>query len=179
MLTKPWGLELVQWKWKNQGPTHVAVWSTPTHVVAVFRGTNERADWVDNVNIGRMPHDFGTVHGGFARALARVECELLTTLTRELVEKPRKLWITGHSLGGALATLMGAKLVLANLPVEGIYTYGQPQVGNRTFVRRYNQELGQRTYRVVNHLDAVAYLLRTQFKHVDTYIRKLTAILNA
>jgi len=170
-ITEPWGLELNQWTWKNQGPTHVAVWSTPKHILTVFRGTDEKADWGDNLRIGRLPHDFGRVHSGFAGALARVECELLAVLTGLLTEKPRKLWIAGHSLGGALATLMATKLVLANASVEGVYTFGQPQVGDRKFVRHYNKELGKRTYRVVNHLDAVAYLLRTQFKHVDTLVQ--------
>jgi len=170
-VTEPWGLELEQWEWRNQGPTHVAVWRTPDHILTVFRGTNEKADWADNLRLGRLPHGFGRVHSGFAGALARVECELLAKLSALLSDQSRTLWIAGHSLGGALATLLAAKLVLANIPIEGVYTFGQPQVGNRDFVRRYNKELAERTYRIVNHLDAVAYLLRTRFKHVDTLVQ--------
>lgn len=167
----PLGVTLEQWKWRDQGRTHCAVWTTFEHIFVVFRGTHANADWADNLRLGRLPHHFGRVHSGFAAALARVECELLVTVSRLLDHKPRKLWIAGHSLGGALATLMATKLYFAKLPIEGIYTFGQPQVGNAEFVRQYNAALAQRTYRVVNHLDAVAYLLRTQFRHVDTLVQ--------
>ena len=159
------GLTLEKWDWRKQGATHAGLWTTANHIFVVFRGTNEGADWRDNAAIGRMPHDWGNVHGGFFRALERIEYELITDITTHLAEENRAIWISGHSLGGALATLMAAKLRLANLPVEGIYTFGQPHVGNRAFVNQYNEDLKDRTYRVVNHMDLVTRLLQGVYHH--------------
>jgi len=40
------------------------------------------------------------------------------------------LYVTGHSLGGALAVLGAYYIAKENLPVSAVYTYGQPVVGN-------------------------------------------------
>lgn len=46
--------------------------------------------------------------------------------------KDRKLFIAGHSLGGALATIAGARLALGDqtvntMKISGIYTFGSPR----------------------------------------------------
>jgi triacylglycerol lipase len=68
----------------------------------------------------------------------------------------RSLWITGHSLGGALAVLAAAKLRLEKAqPVNGVYTYGQPRVGDAVFCSGFNQWMGTNTFRFVNFKDIV------------------------
>lgn len=44
-----------------------------------------------------------------------------------------KLYVTGHSLGGALAILCTADLKNVFGNVDLTYTYGQPRVGNQAF----------------------------------------------
>jgi hypothetical protein len=71
----------------------------------------------------------------------------------------RSLWITGHSLGGALAMVTAA--FLANVPnpgVAGVFTYGQPRVGDPQFRVRYESSLGRVTFRCVNDRDLVPHL---------------------
>ena len=51
------------------------------------------------------------------------------------------IWVTGHSLGGALATLMAAEILRridagAPLELRGVYTFGSPRVGDRAFRAR-------------------------------------------
>ena len=70
----------------------------------------------------------GKVHRGFKEALDEVWPDLLPYI-RKLAEKGCKIWVTGHSLGGALATLCGE--LYGN--VQGVYTFGSPWVGNEDY----------------------------------------------
>jgi hypothetical protein len=62
----------------------------------------------------------------------------------------KKLYITGHSLGGGLATVFLAKLLKNNSPLldifAGIYTYGQPNVGDTNFAKAFGPELGKKMF---------------------------------
>ena len=88
----------------------------------------------------------GKVHRGFKEALGEVWPDLLPHI-RELHEKGCKIWITGHSLGAALATLCAERC--GN--VQGVYTFGSPRVGNGDFKENY----GLKLYRIVNNDDIV------------------------
>lgn len=89
----------------------------------------------------------GKVHRGFMDALNEVWPELLPYLSM-LDGKGFKIWITGHSLGGALAALCGALYG----KVQGVYTYGSPWVGDEDFKEHVNV----RVYRIVNGEDIVS-----------------------
>jgi hypothetical protein len=74
-----------------------------------------------------------------------------------------EVWITGHSLGGALATLMSARLLRAideglRVRLAGLVTFGSPRVGDRHFAaafRHARQRHGVRAIRVRHQNDAV------------------------
>jgi hypothetical protein len=89
----------------------------------------------------------GKVHRGFKAALEEVWFELFAYL-RQLESKGCKIWMTGHSLGAALATLCADRY--GN--VQGVYTFGSPRVGNDDFRDQYDINL----YRIVNNDDIVA-----------------------
>jgi hypothetical protein len=65
--------------------------------------------------------------------------------------------ITGHSLGGGLASLFSFVLLAYRYEslISGVYTYGQPLVGNRRYAEILNKKLGNRIHRWVNHSDIV------------------------
>jgi pimeloyl-ACP methyl ester carboxylesterase len=92
----------------------------------------------------------GKVHRGFRKALDEVWEELHAYLA-QLKRGGRRIWMTGHSLGAALATLA------ADLhgEVQGLYTFGSPRVGNARFKECYSV---RRAYRFVNGSDIVAQL---------------------
>jgi triacylglycerol lipase len=92
----------------------------------------------------------GKVHRGFKEALDEVWPDLLPYIS-ELDDRGRKIWMTGHSLGGALATLCGERY--GN--VQGVYTFGSPWVGDGNFKEHVNV----RVYRIVNNEDIVSRLL--------------------
>jgi hypothetical protein len=61
-----------------------------------------------------------------------------------------RVWVTGNSLGGAVATICGLYLQLNGCPVEGVYTFAAPKVGDADFHHLYNTHLGNRCHRWVN-----------------------------
>lgn len=91
----------------------------------------------------------GKVHRGFREALDKVWPDLLPHI-RKIQEKGCKIWVTGHSLGGALATLFAGRY--GN--VQGVYTFGSPRVGNEGF----KEDLDVEMYRFVNNRDIVPRL---------------------
>jgi len=127
-------------------------------IVIAFRGTDEAADWLDNVNALSVDHALGEVHRGFQAALMDIWPQMKSTIRafQPPGDSPRlPIWITGHSLGGALAVLAAAQLIDEDSPFYGVYTFGQPRVGDRTFSRIYNVEAASRTYRFQNNNDIV------------------------
>jgi len=89
----------------------------------------------------------GKVHRGFKDALEEVWSDLFPYIT-QLDRKGCKIWITGHSLGAALATLCASRYD----NVLGVYTFGSPRVGNDVF----KEKLDVNIYRIVNNDDIVA-----------------------
>ena len=72
-----------------------------------------------------------------------------------------RIYVTGHSLGGALACLcaysLRRMLLLINYPEPDlvVYTFGQPRIGNSVFKQHYNRAIPC-TFRVVNESDVVS-----------------------
>jgi hypothetical protein len=73
------------------------------------------------------------VHDGFWTALDSVYKGLAAEIVRQGGFKGKKVFVTGHSLGGALATLCALRLQKDNHGSAAVYTYGSPRVGNDKF----------------------------------------------
>lgn len=101
----------------------------------------------------------GSIHAGFGKALRDNWTKVAARLAKTRSKYPEaSLWITGHSLGGALAVLASACCYYDTQhqsPVAGCYTFGQPRVGDLVFRSFYESALGSRTYFVVNNGDIV------------------------
>jgi len=124
------------------------------HVVLAFRGTDEPADWLTNLNSRMRREQKGFVHEGFAVALDSVWVDVMSLLNyaRRLNQA---VWVTGHSLGGALATLAASRLPIHLRPTR-VATFGQPRVADSRFSTNYDRDgVGARHLRFVNHLDVV------------------------
>lgn len=134
---------------------HVA--SNDAVVIVAFRGTEPR--WDDLSDIVRVrPIRYGLggrVHDGFFGAYETIRRPLQKALG-DLDAGHRSIWLTGHSLGGALATL-----AMDDVPAaRGLYTMGAPPVGSRRFAIGFNRRHRGRCFRYVNDRDIVAGLPR-------------------
>lgn len=78
-----------------------------------------------------------------------------------------KITVAGHSLGGAVATLLGTHLRDAGYELD-VYTYGSPRVGNEALARHIGRQRG-RDYRVTHVADLVARLppINRGFRHTS------------
>lgn len=146
------------------------------YVVAAFRGTDEIADWLDNINAVAKQGPLSDVHSGFYRALMDIWPQMKTTIRsfrRTPEDQPdRPLWLTGHSLGGAMATLAAATLIEADEAFYGAYTYGSPRVGDRDFARIFNVEAKGKVFRFQNNADIVTRVPARLmgYSHVGSFI---------
>ena len=151
---KEWGLD-GPFTFFDRGGTQAFLASDDQKAVLAFRGTEVRkkADVLADVKFRKEPGAFGKrVHRGFKAALDEVWDDI-----REAVSAlgDRRLWVAGHSLGGALTILAAARFADAGVPLAGVYALGQPRVGNRPFSRQVNKRLAGKVYRVVNYIDIV------------------------
>jgi triacylglycerol lipase len=133
-------------------------------VFVSFRGTEpiNVDDWLSDVNFHqRKLHASvpGLVHGGFALALEEIMQPMLDAVVELSGGDRTRLFVTGHSMGGALAVLAAALLRFeAGRNVAAVYTYGQPRVGDPEFSSAFDTILGGVTFRYVNDLDIVPHV---------------------
>ena len=118
-------------------------------LVLAFRGTQPSIIDVATdlkANLVQAP-DGGQIHNGFLEAFEHVKNRIRATLD-DHPELP--LYITGHSLGGALAMI--ATRYLGSDSTGATYTFGCPRVADDAFYRSIKTPV----YRVVNGADGVA-----------------------
>jgi triacylglycerol lipase len=139
-------------------------------ILVAFRGTEpkELEDLLADAKMKRVPaKGGGHVHRGFKAALEAVATDMAAAV-RELLDKGQPVFVTGHSLGAALAGLAVGASATERLPIAGLYTYGMPRVGNKHFAEKFEARYGKRAFRVVNNNDAVTRVPPRSFgfKHV-------------
>lgn len=150
--------------------------------VISFRGsTDKKSSWLENIYSAMIPaegeiqipdgtfkYHFGKdtashVHSGYALSLAYLE-PLVIEQIKELNKKGiYKIFITGHSQGGALSVLLraylehGAERKISSKNDFKVYTFAQPMSGNSSFVREYNKHFCDNgmSYSLVNPDDIV------------------------
>lgn len=134
-------------------------------VIVAFRGTEpiNADDWLSNVNyhqraLAPLP---GLLHGGFAKDMGEQDIvkPMLDAFAELIAGEKTRLFVTGHSLGGALAVLAAALLHFrGGRRIAGVFTYGQPRLGDLAFSTAFDQALGGVTFRYVNDLDVVPHV---------------------
>lgn len=121
-------------------------------LVVAFRGTESLRDWITDAEFSTQDlGDGAEVHRGFHQAWMSIRARVMESLPKD--KSP--VLFTGHSLGGALATLAAIAAVAEGVNVAGVYTFGQPRVGNSVWAKAYDQALKNKTWRLVNRQDPV------------------------
>ena len=128
--------------------TQVFCWKDDKHACVAFRGTepNQWSDIKADLKIRRVKCPTGFVHRGFRDALDEVWTDVVAWISKQ---KCQHVFFTGHSLGGALATLAACRW---NTVTTHLYTYGSPRVGGKKFIQSF---LTRNRYRFRNNNDIV------------------------
>ncbi|MGK7886985.1 MAG: lipase family protein [Crocosphaera sp.] len=143
-----------------------------------FRGSEKKVgDWATNFKIRSRELDYTDkpyepenplavifskkprVHRGFLKAFKAI---LVNSKYHDSVMKQlgaaENVWLTGHSLGGAIAILAANYLleqVEPKIHVSGVYTFGAPRVGNTHYRNLINKRLKYQYWRFMNENDPV------------------------
>jgi hypothetical protein len=152
--------------------THAIVAAGRGATILSFAGTDpvSLANWVSDFNFRTTP---GSTAAGFHQAFDAVQQQVVALIrARPPAEGP--LFVTGHSLGGALAVVAAQALQASGVNVAAVYTYGMPRPGDAAFAgQAYDPMLGARTYRMVHGDDIVPTVAPSTLglRHVGRLLR--------
>jgi Lipase (class 3) len=147
------------------------VGTTNTEIVVAFRGTEpiNTTDWDDFIesvedwvqdgeaDLVSKPYAPGLVHRGFSDSLETLWSGVSAAVSQKLAAKTLPVVVTGHSKGGALATLAAIRMRGESVATPlGVYTYGSPRVGDTPFSTSFNAVISQ--WRFENDNDLVPHL---------------------
>lgn len=147
-------------------------------IIVSFRGSNTIENWLTNLQFDLVSTDICrscTVHRGFWQSWLDSRTDILACIKAAAKTHPGyKLALTGHSLGGAIATLAAAELRNSGEDVA-LYTFGAPRVGSARLSEYISQQKGG-NYRVTHWNDPVPRLppLALGYVHIspEYYINK-------
>jgi predicted lipase len=145
----------------------------------VFRGSDKSVDWMNNVQFRQQIYPYSDdntevkFHQGFMMAYFAVRKDLLEAMD---TFTGQHVIVTGHSLGGALATIAALDIqynlgTTRDLSFE-VYTFGAPRVGNQAMVESYDRRIPN-SYRFVYGWDIVTRIPRSWqgYAHVEKAIQ--------
>lgn len=169
-------MELVD-KYDEEG-TQAIIVKYRDSIILIFRGTEATSykDIRTNLKAGLTQDNSsagakGKLHEGFHIECNRVIGKIEKTLNRDDL-KDKKLFITGHSLGGALA-VVATKRIKHSGGIAACYTFGMPRVGNKEWIARIKTPI----YRLVNSLDCVTMLpLNDEIVHIIALSLKIIPV---
>ncbi len=177
--------------------TQCAILSDGSGITIVFRGSESKFDWETDFDTPQERAQFdqqvikgeivtdqqkvypyagesssnALMHRGFVRAYFSVRDQIHDYIKNHDVSS---VTATGHSLGGALATLCAVDIqynFASKVSIEA-YTYGAPKVGNDGFCTSYNKRVPN-SYRFVHGMDIVPEVPRwwQGYRAVDQELR--------
>ena len=149
---------------RHRAPVFVgfAIASERANIIA-FRGTQTQIEWWRNLQATQKNYSnpitaeqYGRVHQGYLTIVREQISSILIETVRQL-DPTIPCYITGHSLGGAVATLSAIEIALQIPEIREqiqLYTYAAPRIGDREFAEAHSQ-LIPNSYRVANLSDSV------------------------
>ena len=154
-------------------------------IIIAFRGTSSTTDWISDMLASQKKFkyikDDVLSHRGFTDIYSSARNGILTALNKLSPEKT--LYITGHSLGAALATLSAIDIAAnAHFRKPQLFTYGSPRVGDPAFMKAFTQYVPD-SYRVANPFDVVTHappsiykLPKREKKYYYSHVQTLTSL---
>jgi len=143
--------------------------------LVAFRGTQTVMDWIDDVDALAVPYlavaGAGLVHMGFQLVYEHIR-KSVAQLIAIGCKGAKRVLVTGHSLGGAVAVLGGYAIAKNMVPgvVPELYTLAGPRAGAPDFAANFNRLIPV-CNRIVNFMDVVPQVpLQPQYEHVGQEI---------
>ncbi|KAH0599030.1 hypothetical protein MHUMG1_03144 [Metarhizium humberi] len=149
---------------------YVAIDTVRREIVVSIRGSNNIRNYITNLIFSWTDCNFTKqcqVHAGFAQAWDEIKVTVNRAITNARRRYPQyAIVFTGHSLGGAVATIGAANLRRSGLWVN-LYTYGSPRVGNDWFASWFSNVQGGQ-WRVTHEDDPVPRLppIFSGYRHI-------------
>ena len=172
---KKYKLTLVKWIEHKPSDTQGFVAIKNRTIYVVFRGSESKKDFQNDASIQKVPFikEGEKVHIGFKSSWEPV-CEDVYVAISEGSERMvtvDNLVVCGHSLGGAVATLMAYSIKnrFYGYHVE-CCTIGSPRVGNKVFKQNFDKS-GIDSIRIVHNNDLVTHTPYIGFLHVNYQLR--------
>lgn len=145
---------------------HAVVLATQNDVFLSFRGlTNVESGLTENSRFTPVNGTFGErlylpVHSGFYSSFVSIWPQVKEALVKAIsqTENPAdaKVYISGHSMGAALAVFAALNLVSDSIPIGALYLFGAPKMGQQPFVDSFQDNgLDILTFNWWNELDLV------------------------
>lgn len=126
-------------------------------IILSIRGSSNVRNWITNFQFLSGSCDLVRrcrVHSGFNNAWNEISVAAQNAVRQARSANPSyRVVTTGHSLGGAVATLAAAYLRAGGIPTE-LYTYGAPRVGNEEFANFVSRQPGGH-FRITHGADPV------------------------
>ena len=134
-------------------------------IVLAFRGSDSTPNLDSDLDLFQIPFPYvanaGTTHRGITRVYQSMREELIEIVQK--LPKNKRLYLTGHSLGGDLA-IMAALDFAVNIPNKDlvVYTYAAGRPGDPDFVSDYNTYV-KNSYRIFNVHDFIPTLPASEY----------------
>jgi triacylglycerol lipase len=159
---------------------YIAVGGDPPTAVVALRGTSTAVEWWDDLhwnlvpftrvsNGGKVAQGFYDIYNTFGTSVPADQgsAPASTTFAGDVADAAAQglsldldptlpVVVCGHSLGGALATLLVADLGANTPPKPQAWTFASPRVGDATFAARYGALSGV-SWRIYNQVDVIPY----------------------
>ena len=140
----------------NNDGSQAYSFANESDVVIAFRGTepNEWNDIKADMDATKaLAETVGHVHRGFKKEVDDLWPQLEEMLVDNKQNLAKKLWFTGHSLGGAMASICAGRCLLSHIDTqpEQVHTFGSPRGGAKRYINHAKVDY----YRWVNNNDIV------------------------
>ncbi|XP_046858009.1 lipase-like [Xenia sp. Carnegie-2017] len=154
------------------GRTKGFVKNTRNEIVVSFQGSFRTVDWLRDFIIVKKSYSGCQdckVHTGFVKAYSPLKDQMFRKLRDLNRNKQEKVLVTGHSLGGAMATLAAVDLINAGYQVD-LITFGAPRVGNKAFAQYVDRIVKGLNLRVTYLNDIVTVVPNVGYRHAGQEI---------
>lgn len=127
-------------------------------IIIAFRGTSSAPNWIADAIASQRKFKYlkesTDTHIGFTGIYSSARKQIKSALKR--LSEDKALFITGHSLGAALAILCAVDVAANTSRNPFLFTYGSPRVGDPAFSKTFKQYVPD-SYRFANRFDPVTY----------------------